>query len=229
MRLIEIGGIASFTTIDYPGKHSAVFFCQGCPWRCGYCHNPHLQSFGKGGIDWRSVLEFLEKRKGLLDAIVFSGGEPSLQPKIHEAMQTVRSMGFLVGLHTAGIFPGALKKVLPYCDWVGMDIKAPFDEYDRITKKGRSGEKAKECARLVIESGADYEFRTTLHPNLLSPRDVDRLTLEISQMGAKRFALQKFRPEGCSDKILNSSAFDIFWDDEFLARLQGRFESFLIR
>lgn len=227
--MMEIAGLTPFTTIDYPGKLSAVLFCQGCPWRCGYCHNPHLQPFGKGAIGWQSALQFLEKRRGLLDAVVFSGGEPSMQPTISDAMQEVRKKGFLVGLHTAGILPSALEKALAHCDWVGMDIKAPFEDYERITKRPGSGEKARQSAQLVIESGIDYEFRTTIHPKLLSPIDIDRLTEHLSQMGAKRLVLQNFRADGCRDKSLNASAFDILWDDGFLDRIQRRFESFFVR
>lgn len=227
--MIEIAGLTSFTTIDYPGKLSTVLFSQGCPWRCGYCHNPHLQLFRKGEITWEKVLAFLESRKGLLDAVVFSGGEPSLQPKIADAMQSVRKMGFLIGLHTAGILPSALKLALPHCDWVGMDIKAPFEDYERITGKAGSGEKARACARLVIESGVDYEFRTTVHPQLLSPLDIDRLTEQIAEMGAKKFSLQKFRSDGCQNAELKSSSFDIVWEGPLFDKIQARFERFLVR
>lgn len=227
--MIEIGGLTPFTTIDYPDQLSAVLFCVGCPWRCGYCHNPHLQPFSRGCVPWASVLEFLEKRKGLLDAVVFSGGEPSLQLKLPIAMKQVRQMGFKIGLHTAGINPHALKRVLPLIDWIGMDIKAPFEDYAMITKTAHSGERARECARLVIDSGTDYEFRTTVHPNLLSPLAIDRLTEQISLMGAKRFVLQKFRPDGCKNDELNHSPLDILWEKEFLAQIQARFEHFLVR
>lgn len=227
--MIEISGLTPFTTIDYPGNLSAVLFCQGCPWRCGYCHNPLLQPFGRGSISWDSVLEFLEERKGLLDAVVFSGGEPSMQIKLPVAMEQIQKMGFKIGIHTAGIHSHSLKRVLPFANWVGMDIKAPFKEYGRITKAIRSGDQAQECARLIIESGAEYEFRTTVHPNLLSPMDIDLLTEQLALMGAKWFVLQRFRPEGCNNAELNHSPFGIHWESEFLERIKVRFERFFVR
>ena len=111
---LRIGGLLPMTTLDYPDHLSCVLFCQGCAWRCRYCHNPELiAARGKTPHDWRSVLRFLQQRQGLLDAVVFSGGEATLQPALPEAMQAVRALGFKVGLHSAGIKPAALARVLP--------------------------------------------------------------------------------------------------------------------
>jgi anaerobic ribonucleoside-triphosphate reductase activating protein len=129
---LRIGGFTGLSCTDYPGLLSAVVFCQGCPWRCSYCHNPHLQApFAATPIAWRNVERFLERRRGLLDAVVFSGGEPTLQSGVADAMRAAKQMGFRVGLHTAGIYPRRLETLLPLTDWVGMDIKAPFAEYSR--------------------------------------------------------------------------------------------------
>jgi len=118
---------------------------------------------------------------------------------------------------------------LPLVDWVGMDIKAPFEDYAKITKAAHSGKRAQECVRLVIDSRVDYEFRTTVHPYLLSPSAIDRMTEQISLMGAKRFVLQKFRPNGCKNAELNHSSFNILWEKEFLAQIKARFENFFVR
>ena len=229
MRMIEIAGLTPFTTVDYPGKLSAVIFCQGCSWRCGYCHNPHLQPFGKGKIPWKEVLDFLQERRGFLDAVVFSGGEPSLQKHLPAAMSEVKKLGYQIGLHTAGIHPHALKPCLPFVDWVGMDIKAPFEEYERVTKIPQSGPKVKDSVQLVVESKVSYEFRTTVHPLLLSPSDIIRMADQLSQMHVKHYVLQKFRPNGCNDKDLNKPPFDIIWSDPFLLQLKEKFESFFVR
>ena len=125
--MLLIGGLLPFTTIDYPGCLAAVLFCQGCPWRCRYCHNRHLlPQKGGSALPWQDVLALLERRQGLLDALVFSGGEATLQAALPEAMRRVRAMGFKVGLHTAGPYPERLRECLPLLDWVGMDLKAPF-------------------------------------------------------------------------------------------------------
>jgi pyruvate formate lyase activating enzyme len=138
-----------------------VVFCQGCAWRCGYCHNQHLvKKRSMDEIPWIKILEFLQKRKGLLDAVVFSGGEPTLQAGLDEAMREVKAMGYLVGLHTAGIVPRRLAEVLPLVDWVSMDVKASWDEHSLVTGVPRSGERARESYELVRSSGVACEFHT---------------------------------------------------------------------
>ena len=144
---LRVGGLAPLSATDFPGALAAVVFCQGCPWRCGYCHNPHLiERRGTRELAWPAVLEFLERRRGLLDAVVFSGGEPTVQHALPGAMRAARALGFGIGLHTAGMAPRRLAAVLPLADWVGMDIKAPFDDYPRITGVRGSGNALKNSA-----------------------------------------------------------------------------------
>jgi len=180
--VLKIGGFTPSTTIDYPDRLAAVIFCQGCPWRCGYCHNRELlDAAAPGKIPWDEILTFLDRRRGLLDAVVFSGGEPTLQPGLKEAILAVRERGFLTGLHTGGAYPDALAEILPHLDWVGMDIKAPFADYERITGAAGSGEAAERSADLVRTSGVGHRFRTTLDPDLLRDEQIAglrRLVLE---------------------------------------------------
>ena len=129
-----VGGYTPFSATDYPGRLAAVVFVQGCAWRCGYCHNPHLQPRASEGLmPWQDVRTFLASRAGLLDAVVFSGGEPTLDPALEDAMREVKAIGFKIGLHTAGIYPERLRSVLPLLDWVGLDIKTSFEAYDELT------------------------------------------------------------------------------------------------
>jgi pyruvate formate lyase activating enzyme len=159
--VLRVGGLTRLSATDYPDKLAAVVFCQGCAWRCGYCHNPELQPRrGSGEIAWPEVLAFLERRRGLLDAVVFSGGEPTLQPGLAHAMRDVKALGFLVGLHTAGIVPRRLAQVLPLVDWVAMDVKARFDEHERITGVRGSARRAKESRDLILRSGVACELHT---------------------------------------------------------------------
>jgi len=175
-----------------------VVYCQGCPWRCGYCHNPHLlPRRAAGGIAWSEVLEFLGRRRGLLDAVVFSGGEPTAQAGLARAMRESKALGYRVGLHSAGIYPRRFAEVLPLVDWVGFDAKAPFDAaYERITGVRASGEAALESVRTLLASGVDCEFRTTWHAGFLSPAELERLTQTLADLGVRRFALQEFRASG---------------------------------
>ena len=176
-----------------------MVYCQGCPWRCGYCHNPHLLPVrAAGGIAWGEVLEFLRRRRGLLDAVVFSGGEPTAQAGLAQAMRAAKALGYRIGLHSAGIYPRRFAEVLPLVDWVGFDAKAPFDSaYARITGVRASGEAALASARALLASGVDCEFRTTWHAGFLSPAELDRLTQNLQELGVRRYALQEFRDSGC--------------------------------
>jgi len=159
--VLRVGGLTRLSATDYPGKLAAVVFCQGCAWRCGYCHNPELQpARGAREIPWGDVLAFLERRKGLLDAVVFSGGEPTLQPGLATAMREAKAMGFLVGLHTAGIVPRRLAEVLPLADWVAMDVKAKPDEHERVTRVRGSGARAWRSLELLRASGVARELHT---------------------------------------------------------------------
>jgi pyruvate formate lyase activating enzyme len=192
--MIRIGGFVPFTTIDYPGCLAAVIFCQGCPWRCRYCHNPHLlPARGANEIAWSQIARRLQERRGLLDAVVFSGGEPTLQAALPDAMRAVKAMGFRVGLHTAGIYPKRLAEVLPLVDWVGMDIKAPFEDYDALTHTPGSARRARESLELVLASGVAHELRTTADSRLTDEK-LEQLARELVRLGATRHVLQRCRP-----------------------------------
>ena len=175
-----------------------MVYCQGCPWRCGYCHNPHLLPGRSAGVlAWSEVLDFLSRRRGLLDAVVFSGGEPTAQAGLARAMREAKALGYRIGLHSAGIYPRRFAEVLPLVDWVGFDAKAPFDAaYARITGVRASGAAALASARALLASGVDCEFRTTWHAGFLSPAELDRLTQTLAELGVRRYALQEFRASG---------------------------------
>ena len=203
MTVIEIGGFARLSTCDWPGELAATVFCQGCPWACRYCHNAPLIPAGRGaGPAWAEVLAFLETRRSLLDAVVFSGGEPTLQKALPEAMREVHAMGFRIGLHSAGPYPARLAAVLPFTDWVGFDVKAPFADYERITGIASSGERARESLRLLAASGIAFETRTTVHPKLLDKAALARIQAHLADLGISNHRLQPFRPIGCADAAL---------------------------
>ncbi|GAB3550809.1 anaerobic ribonucleoside-triphosphate reductase activating protein [Noviherbaspirillum agri] len=229
-RSLKVGGITPFTATDYPGKLSAVVFVQGCPWQCGYCHNPHLQlRLQKSPLQWSRVFGLLQKRVGLIDAVVFSGGEPTLDPALPDAIADVRKLGFSVGLHSGGVYPKHLKAVLPMVDWVGLDIKAPFDCYERVTGVADSGQSARISAEAVLESGVKHEFRTTVHQSLLSEDDVVDLAQTLAGMGVQNYALQSFRSQGCKNKNLKSLAGAGNLSDDLIRKVSGHFANFSVR
>ena len=115
---LVVGGFERLSTVDWPGQLAAVVFCQGCAWRCAYCHNPHLLAFAPAADappapSWPEILAWLPRRRGLLDAVVFSGGEATFQPGLPEALRAVRALGFKAGLHTGGPLPGRFAQCLP--------------------------------------------------------------------------------------------------------------------
>lgn len=229
-RTLKVGGITPFTATDYPGKLSAVVFVQGCPWQCGYCHNPHLQPrLQKSPLQWSRILSLLEKRTGLIDAVVFSGGEPTLDPGLPDAIADVRKLGFVVGMHSGGSYPTQLKAVLPLLDWIGLDVKAPFDRYERITGVANSGQSARISAEAVLESGVQYEFRTTVHQSLLNEQDVMELAQTLAAMGVQNYALQNFRAQGCRDKDLKAMTGAVNLSEDLVRRISAMFPNFTLR
>ena len=201
---LRIGGWEKLSAVDFPGRLAAVVFCQGCAWRCGYCHNPHLLAFAPSSAPtagWGEILRWLERRRGLLDAVVFSGGEATLQAGLGAALRDVRALGFEAGLHTGGPSPARLAAVLPELDWVGFDVKAPFDAYETVTRH-RQGAHARESLRLLLASGVANEVRTTWHPALLPPAALRVMADSLVAEGVTDWVIQRFRSDGCLDATL---------------------------
>lgn len=195
--------MARLSTCDWPGELAATIFCQGCAWSCPYCHNPGLRAVhGREVIAWEQVRGFLAARVGLLDAVVFSGGEPTLQPALLPAMEEAKRMGFRIGLHTAGPSLQCLAPLVPLLDWVGFDIKAPFADYARITGVEGSGAKARASLQLLLASGVELEARTTVHASLLSAQDLAAMRYELLALGVRNYAVQKFRTAGVAPENL---------------------------
>lgn len=218
---LRVGGLTSLTSIDFPGRLAAVVYAQGCPWRCGYCHNPGLlDATTPAALDWSQVLAFLDKRRGLLDGVVFSGGEPTLQTALPAAVREVRAMGFQTALHTGGMYPERLSALLPLLDWVGLDIKGPLQRYDAITGAPGSGDKAWASLRRLLASGVAYECRTTWHAGLFSAVELLALADALAALGVAHWALQECRAPGAAAWELSAA--------QVLA-LEQRFAVFTLR
>lgn len=172
----------------------ATVFCQGCPWRCPYCHNPDLIPATGDTIEWASILKILSARKGLLDGVVFSGGEPTLQRGLLASIRQVRDLGYRVGLHTAGAYPQRLAEVLPHVDWVGFDIKAAFEDYAVITATPGVASKVRRSLEFLKASGVDFVTRTTMYPTFFDDQAVERLGKTIKLNGLPNHVFQEFRP-----------------------------------
>ena len=228
MSELLIGGVETFSTVDFPGKLAAVVFMQGCPWRCPFCYNAVIQKIGQPtNFLWPKFIEFLGTRKGKLDAVVFSGGEPLVQDGLADAIREVRALGFEIGLHTGGYRPEHLEKILPLVDWVGLDIKAPFvaERYKAVTQTNHL-EKVLQSLDLLLKSGKDFECRTTCDPRLLSVEDIYVMAEALKAKGVKKYFLQQYRPvEG--DKATTEADCEKFFEDkELLEKLKADFEEF---
>jgi pyruvate formate lyase activating enzyme len=192
---LTIAGLTPLSTCDWPGHLVATVFLQGCPWRCTYCHNPGLlDPLLPGVVPWAEVRELLERRQGLLDGVVFSGGEPTRQDGLADAMRQVRELGFGVGLHTSGAYPQRLAGLLPLVDWVGLDVKAPSDRYAAVTGVEASAVRAAAALDLVLGAGTEVQVRTTVDPAVLSADDVARLTGDLAARGVADHVIQQARP-----------------------------------
>jgi len=205
---LTIGGLTPLTTIDYPGQLAAVVFCQGCPWRCRYCQNTHLVDARppEDGMAWEAVTGFLARRRGLLDAVVFSGGEPTAQRALGDALREVGDLGFRRGLHTNGAYPERLARVLPELDWVGLDIKALPEDYGALTGVPCSGEIAWTSLAVVQESGVPFDVRITVHERLLTPSGQLRLRDRLCAAGIDRPTWQDCRTSHMLDPTLGTTA-----------------------
>jgi len=217
---IMVGGLTRLTTVDFPGYLAAIIFTQGCPWRCRYCHNwPLLDPCEETAISWEEVMGFLSRRRGFLEGVVFSGGEPTLWPDLSDYIRAVRQLGYAVALHTNGAYPDRLLCLLEerLVDWVALDVKAPFDDYQRINGIPGSGDQARRAMDILLHTPVPCEFRTTIHPQLLTIQDVCAIASFMFEAGVKRYVLQKCRTEYSLDPNLRIGGSDF---DDYLRRIR---------
>ena len=200
-KILKIGGLQKTSLLDYPEKISAIIFTQGCNFRCGYCHNPELVGLNRQDelIPESFIWEFLNKRRGILDGVVITGGEPCLQPDLADFIRKVKSMNFLVKLDTNGAFPDVVENLISenLVDYIAMDIKAPLEKYSCITNSYVDTTKIQKSINIILNSNIAYEFRTTVLKSLLSSEDIENIGKIIHS--ANRYYLQKF----VETKILN--------------------------
>ena len=194
--MVKIGGLEKTSLLDYPGKISAVIFTYGCNLKCSYCHNPELviEEFDKEhSISQEYLFEFLEKKKGKIEAVVITGGEPLLHSDLEKLIREIRKMGFLIKLDTNGLLPDKLRALVEkdLLDYIAMDIKYPSSDYPAMTGYPAVRDKIKESIEIIMDSGIDYEFRTTYVKGIHTFESAKRIGLMIQ--GAKLYYIQNFR------------------------------------
>lgn len=198
---MEFGGLEKFTLIDYPGKVACMVYTIGCNFRCPYCHNPELvDETVENTISEGYILYFLSQRVGILDGIVITGGEPTMHgQKLFDFILKVKNLGFKVKLDSNGTDPEFLARVIDnnLVDYIAMDIKSPLSKYSQTVARAVNINSIRKSIEILIKSGIDYEFRTTIVKSLIDIEDFEEIGKEIK--GAKKYFLQKFIPT----KILN--------------------------
>lgn len=189
---MNIQGIENVSFVDYPNKICATIFTGGCNFKCPYCHNSGIVKSEYKSLDENEVLQSLEKRKKLLDAVTISGGEPTLQKDLLEFATKIKAMGFLVKLDTNGTNPEVLENLLnkKLVDYVAMDIKTNFEDYAKVTKSCEKVENIKISLQILKKFNVEYELRTTLVENLHTFENIEKLAQDLK--GENFLYLQKF-------------------------------------
>jgi len=198
---MQIRGWMKTSLIDYPGKIATVLFTSSCNFRCPYCQNSELVLHPDGlpEIDPAEIFQLLTRRRGLVDGVAITGGEPTLQKGLDDFLRKARELGLAIKLDTNGYRPQVLRELLEQglLDYVAMDVKAPLAKYSLAAGVPVDGRRIEESVRLVLSSGMEHEFRTTVVPGIVAPEDVEEIARLIA--GAGKYVLQQFRPQGTLD------------------------------
>lgn len=198
---MRLGGFQKFSLLDYPGKICSIVFTAGCNFRCGYCHNPELIDFKcESVISDEEIFSYLEFRKGKIDAVCITGGEPTLQTDLPEFMSKIKNMGFLLKLDTNGSNPEMLEKLVVHglVDYIAMDIKAPILKYGGVINSSLDTFVIEKSIDLILKSSIAHEFRTTVVGSLHSVEDIIKISELIA--GCDSYFIQKFVPSKVLDE-----------------------------
>ncbi|HEY3420985.1 MAG TPA: anaerobic ribonucleoside-triphosphate reductase activating protein [Methanomassiliicoccales archaeon] len=200
---LRIVGFSKTSLLDWDGHVVATIYLQGCNWRCLYCHNPDLVPIEPvfDELDFEDIAEYVRDNADFLDGVAISGGEPTIHPDLPILIAKIRDLGMKVKLDTNGSNPEMLEDLLGsgMLDYVAMDIKAPLNgKYKEIVKVNADLEAVKRSILLLMNSGTDYEFRTTIVPFLLEEKEVEAIAAYIG--GSKKFALHQFKNDSTLEK-----------------------------
>jgi pyruvate formate lyase activating enzyme len=229
---MKIGGLQKFSLIDYPEKICAIVFTQGCNFRCPYCHNPELADpdLYEECMPEEEILAFLEKRKGKLDAVSITGGEPTLQPDLIDFVQEIKAMGYLAKIDTNGSHPEVLKALIEddLIDYVAMDVKAPLEKYQKITRSKTNSDLIKQSIKLIKKSRIPHEFRTTVVRSQLKENDLIAIAGLVKN--ARLYVLQKFTATKTMDpKFMDKKTYSDEEFDQLKKKMQEYVRSVIVR
>ncbi len=194
--MIGMVDLKETTLIDYPGKIAATVFTQGCNFNCAYCHNKMLIGQNiEDVIDLNSFREFIQKRKNFLEGIVFTGGEPLLYNDLKKVFKIIKKEGLDIKLDTNGSQPQKLKKLIDkdLLDYIAMDVKSDFNNYESVIGRDFDLNKIKDSIEVISTLGIDYEFRTTVIPEVTTIETVKTILDDILPENTKKYALQRYQ------------------------------------
>jgi len=199
---MNFAGLTKQSLVDYPGQIAAVLFTWECNMRCPFCHNGHLLSTknnnNRQDLESEEIMEFLQERKGFLDAVVISGGEPTLHSELPQFIKIIKEISYLVKLDTNGTNPLMLQQLLQdrVLDYVAMDIKAPVEYKDYLKACGRLTVEdffnVRNSIQILLDAEINTEFRTTVVPGLHTPADIESIARYLK--GSRLYTLQQFNP-----------------------------------
>ena len=197
-----IGGMQKFSLIDYPGKISAVIFLPGCNFRCGFCHNPELVDpellKDQSKISEQEILDFLATRRGKLDGVCITGGEPTIWKDLPEFIEKIKKLGFLIKLDTNGTNPEMVEKVIDNIDYFAIDIKNAPAKYRATVNVEVSGANIEKTLKIIVARAVPLELRTTVVPGLIVKEDFVKIKEWLESLGVLEkvhsYAIQQFRP-----------------------------------
>jgi pyruvate formate lyase activating enzyme len=189
---MNISGLVKSSLIDYPGMISCVLFVPGCNYNCFYCHNRSLIDGSHILLTPNFVTDFLQRRAGLLDGAVISGGEPTLQSGLIPFLQMIKGFGYKVKLDTNGSRPSVVQQILEQklCDYIAVDYKAPAEQYAQVCGQDADAGRVQETIRLLTESKVSFEVRTTVFPQL----GIDELSVMAKEIPeVPRYVLNRYK------------------------------------
>ena len=190
---MKIGGFQKTSLLDYPDRISAIVWTVGCNFKCPFCYNKNLVDGNVELIPEDEILSFLKKRKGMLEALSISGGEPFLQKDIADFTAKVKKLGYLVKIDTNGAFPEELKELIDnkLVDYIAMDVKAPKDKYNTLAGVKVDISNIEKSIDIIKNNASDYEFKTTFVPDLLKKEDIIKIAKWLE--GSETYFLQQFK------------------------------------
>jgi pyruvate formate lyase activating enzyme len=194
---MKFSGLQKISLIDYPNKVASVLFTPGCNLRCPFCHNWRIAVDPKPPfLQGAAALRILESRKKYVDAVVVTGGEPTMHRELPKFLAKLKERGFMVKLDTNGFYPEVLEECLPYVDYVALDVKTCLEKYKQLGAKDTAG--LMRTVEILKTGKVPYEFRTTAVPQFVTAEDVKCIGEMVK--GAKTHVFQQFVPQDALDK-----------------------------